>query len=509
VASYVIGCDVGSQSLKVILMDEFGQTRASASRDYPIMYPRPTWAEQDANAWMQALEGAMAELLAVSGVDPASIKAFGLDGYVDAVVPVDEHGTPLRPAFLWMDRRAVRECEEMAAHVSEEQLFAATGLNLDASHVAPKLLWVKNNEPAVWARTHKFLMPASFVVFHLTGALAVDYSNASSWMLMDVRTKSWSPELFSAFGLEINHAVEIRPAVDVAGLLTEAAARRLGLRPGIPVTVGSGDEHAACVGAGVTVPGLVCDIGGTAEPVCAAADSVSFDETRLVETHCHAEASLWLMENPGFVSGANLRWLRDHFGWQEAQAAKAMGLSSYDLLGLQAAQAPAGSEGLIFIPAMMGAMTPEWNANARGAFVGLTMGHTRAHVVRSVLEASAYGLKDILDRMIAMGIPAKEIRLVGGQAKSALWNQIKADVTGVEVAVPAEAESTALGAAMFAAVTAGFFRNLTDAAATAVRIVERRQPDEKAHAMYQKTYAIYREAYAGLKSTFEKAAQLL
>lgn len=504
-ARYVIGCDVGSQGLKTVLVDDTGKIKASSYRDYPIIYPRPTWAEQNPKAWVRALQETVNEVVRGATIEPAEVKAIGLDGYVDAVVPVDEQGEPLRPAFLWMDRRAIEECEEIGKKIPATTIFEITGLNLDPSHVAPKMLWVKNHEPEVYRQTFRFLMPASFIVYHLTGELVVDYSNASSTMLFNVRKRQWDNDIISTLGLDKSHLVPVRASIDIAGELTERAAKMLGLRPGIPVVVGSGDDHAACTGAGVVVPGLVCDIGGTAEPVAVATPEPLFDPSGLVETHCHADPHLWLFENPGFVSGANFRWFRDVFGGMERSMAERLLVDPYDIMNLQAEKVPEGSDGLIFIPAMMGAMTPEWNSYARGVFFGLTLAHGRGHIIRAIMEASAYGLRDIVDRIKELGIKVEEIRAVSGQARSPLWAQIKADVTNTVVAIPAEKESTALGAALFAAVAAGFYSTLAEASSVAVRIVDRKYPREEARRLYEKSYAIYREVYHSLKPVFKQA----
>ncbi len=274
------------------------------------------------------------------------------------------------------------------------------------------------------------------------------------------------------------------------------------------VVLGSGDEHAACLGAGVTGSGLVCDIAGTAEPVCAASVQAVFDPTGLVETHCHAHPDLWLLENPGFVSGANYRWFRDHFAAGEVLLGSTSGRVPYELLNDLAASVPPGSEGLVFLPCLMGAMTPTWNAAARGTYFGFTLAHTRAHFVRALLEGSAYAVRDITDRMLAIGLPLRQIQVVGGGARSPLWRQIKADVTGLPVALPEITETTALGAALMAQVGGGDCSSLEEAAAQAVRIVEVRQPDQRQHENYLNYYRLYQSTYRALLPVFEQAASL-
>lgn len=503
----VIGYDVGSQGAKAVICSDDGCVLATASCEYPISYPRPAWAEQNPQHWMDALRTVTRAVLDRAGPGVGPVVGLGLDAYVDSIVPVDEGLRPLREAFLWMDRRAVQQCEWMSRAISPDRLFEITGLNLDPSHTAAKILWVRDNEPGVFERTWKFVVPATYLVGWLTGGLVVDFSNASSTMLLDVRTRRWSGEVLAALGLSEDLLVPVRSATDVAGELREDVANELGLPPGIPVVVGCGDEHAACVGAGVVEPGVVGDIGGTAEPVAVAARAPAFDSSRLVETHCHAAPEMWLLENPGFVSGANLRWYRDTFGEADVSAAEIAGVDAYEILTNGARAVPPGSDGLVFLPCMMGAMTPEWNANARGVLYGLTLHHGRHHVVRAILEGSAYGLRDIIDGMRVAGVECSEVRAVGGQARSALWRQIKADVTGIPVVRLATDETSCLGAALLAAVASGLFPSLRDAIDVFVQPVEVLYPDERAHATYEKAYQLYRQIYTGLKPAFDSGSR--
>jgi xylulokinase len=300
----------------------------------------------------------------------------------------------------------------------------------------------------------------------------------------------------------------IHPAAHVLGTLKPDVAEQLGLSIRTKVILGSGDEHAACLGAGVTRPGLVCDIAGTAEPVCASSATPLFDESGLVETHCHAHPDLWLLENPGFVSGANYRWFRDQFSKQEMVLAKQAGSDPYDLLNAAASTVPAGSEGLIMLPCLMGAMAPSWNALARGTFMGFTLSHRREHFCRAILEGSAYAIRDITDQMLRMGLPLQEIRVVGGGARSALWRQIKADVTGLPVAITNTVETTALGAGILALTGSGMVDTLNDAVELTTHVVETRQPDEKNMALYEEYYQLYRATYFSLLPVFEQASKI-
>ncbi|MDZ4159667.1 MAG: FGGY family carbohydrate kinase, partial [Anaerolineaceae bacterium] len=380
---YVIGCDVGSQAVKAILVGVDGRIVGETGAAYTIDYPQPTWAEQSADSWTEAVMTAIAALREKTGVHPEQVRAIGLDGQVDGFVPIDQSGKPLRPAIIWMDRRAVRQVEQLSKRCDPQRLFQISGLNLDPYHVAPKIRWFADTAPELYERSRYFLLPGSYVAYHLTGELGVDYSNASSTLLMDVTARKWSPELCDCFQIAQETLAPIYPGTHVLGTLRPIVAERMGLRPETQVILGCGDEHAACLGAGVVSPGLVCDICGTAEPVCAASHQPVFDHTGLVETHCHAHPDLWLLENPGFVSGGNYRWFRDHFAQAEVQQAARDGLDAYDLLNQVAEQVPPGSEGLIMTPTLMGAVTPTWNALARGVFFGFTLTHRREHFVRA------------------------------------------------------------------------------------------------------------------------------
>lgn len=505
---YVIGCDLGSQGVKVILLTAEGALVREASAGYGIDYPYPTWADQPVSRWTEALCNAVRKLLREAGISGDQIRAIGLDAQVDGVVPVDAGGHALRPAIIWMDRRAVDQCEAVARSRSAADIFKITGLNLDPSHVAAKIRWLADREPDVYRKTSYFLLPGSYGAYYLTGELGVDPSNASSTMLMDVRTKAWSAEMCASFEIEMERLAPIASSLTDMGSLRPQVAEEMGLKPTTRVILGSGDEHAACLGAGVMQPGLVCDIAGTAEPVCVASATPVFDPTGLVETHCHADPELWLIENPGFASGANYRWFRDEFSALEMQAAAQHGTNPYEMLNELAAQAPAGSNGLIFLPCLMGALAPTWNAAARGTYFGFSLSHGRRHFVRALLEGSAYAVRDITDQMRNMGLQPAQIRVVGGGAQSRLWRQIKADVTGLPVALPQTTETTALGAGMMALVGTGLSAALQEAAAQTVRIVDILDPNPQSQRVYEEYYQLYLSTYRALLPVFDQLAGL-
>lgn len=493
---YIIGCDVGSQGTKAILLSMTGKLMGDVYEGYMIDYPHPLWAEQPVERWIDALILAIRRLLSQTGISPKNVRALGLATQVDGVIPIDSSGQPLRSAIIWMDRRAGSQCELVRQSLGREQVFDLTGLNLDSSHVAPKISWLAEQQPEIYERAAYFLLPGSYLAYYLTGELAVDYSNASSTLLLDVRTKTWSAVMGHAFDIDLKRLPPVGAATTTLGNLRLTQAEKLGLSANTVVMIGCGDEHAACLGAGMTRPGLVVDIAGTAEPVCAANPELVFDATHLVETHCHADPDLWLLENPGFVSGGNYRWFRDQFANGE----------TYAMLDSEAARIPPGAGGITFLPGLMGALAPTWNESARGTFAGFTLAHTRGHFIRSLLEGSAYAVRDITTQMQAAGIDLRELRVVGGGAKGRLWNQIKADVTGLPVTVPEIIETTALGAAFLALVGIGAYATLSEASEHTVRVRERIDPETAAHSVYADAYERYRQTYFALLPVFEQAA---
>lgn len=490
---YAIGCDVGSQSLKGILLDPSGGVVAQASASYEVEYPHPGWAQQDVGDWRSALGDVVRSLLGTASIDPTEIDTLGLASQVDGLVAVDEDGDPLHPAIIWLDRRASAQVAAFDA-LDKTAIRGLTGLNLDASHVAPKILWLRDAHPDVFERAAGLLLPGSALVAWLTGEHVLDHANASSTLLYDVSDRTWSREMLDAASLDDDRLGVICAAAEIAGPLRPAAAAAIGLTPSTRVVVGTGDEHGASLGAGAIKAGIVVDISGTAEPVAVAAAEPIIDETGLVETHAHADPRVWLVENPGFVSGGSVRWFQDLFG----------GAAFGDLDREAGAPGP-GSDGVTFLPTLSGSTAPRWNDRARGLFAGLSLNHDRGHMFRALLEGCTFALRDIVDRLDAMGLAADEIRVVGGGARSRLWLQMKADVTGRRVRVLANDEATALGAAMIAGVGAGMFSDLDEAVAALTQLDPATyEPDPTTSGAYADAYGRYRGLFDAVEPEFTR-----
>ncbi len=486
----VIGVDVGSQSVKAVMIDGEGKALATATAACEMTHPAGGWAEQDPEHWTQALARVVHQVRARAGVGREDVTTLGLACQVDGLVALDARRRPLRPAIIWLDRRATLHAAALTEAVGERELVTRTGLNPDASHVAPKAMWLRDSEPANYRATRWLASVGAHMNGWLTGEVVHDHANASSTLLYDLRRRAWSDELIGHAGLDAARLPEIRPAGDVIGTLRRELAEELGLSPRCEVIVGTGDDHAGAVGAGALVPGVVVDVTGTAEPVAVPSCEAVLDDERLLETHAHAVENMLLVENPGFVSGGSTRW------WAATQ-----GIPQAELFAL-AALAPAGSDGAIFLPALSGSTAPRWNERMRGCFAGLALNHDAAHLARAVLEGCAYGLRDIVDRFAALDLAGEEIRVVGGGARSPLWLQIKADVTGRPVRPVLSECATSTGAAMLAGVAAGNFADLAEAAEQSVELAgEPILPQPETSEAYDEAYHAYRRLFDGVEGS--------
>jgi xylulokinase len=502
---YVIGCDVGSQGTNCAVYSADGTLVASSYQTYDLSFPFPGAAEQDPDQWSAAVVAGVREVLDLVPEGPSAVKGLSFGSQLDGMVVCDGDARPLRPAMIWMDRRAEKQAAAVAERMPPETFYKLVGANLDSSHAVFKALWVRDEEPEIWSDAAILMSPGTYVLRAVSGAVAVDPSNASSLALLDPRTRRWSSEVLSVVDLSERLLPEVVDAPNPISTVTASFAEATGLDARTIVAVGCGDEMAATLGAGVFEPGEVCDVVGTAEPVCAASSEPREDPTMLVECHPHADPDAWLLENPGFVSGGNLRWWRDQFAPIE-RGAEAEGLGdAYDLLSKEAERVPPGAEGLVFLPCMQGAMAPEWNGAARGVFFGLTLAHSRAHMTRAILEGSAFALRDIVEAMVNAGLDVRRLTIVGGGAKGPLWRQIKADVTGLPVRVPRSVETTATGAAILAAVASGVHATVAGAVEAIVAFrPEEHEPEAERREVYDEAYRRYRDVFFALKPVFAR-----
>jgi xylulokinase len=486
----VCGVDVGSQGTVLAVFSPDGEKLAATAQPYSVSYPRPGWAEQDPGLWTDALVRGFAEL--GREFDLSRIAALSFASQLDGLVCVDRDGTPLRPAIIWMDRRADALCREAAEKVSPEEWYARSGCNLDGSHVAAKIAWAERDG----TRAACHLLPGSYVVRFATGEETVDPSNASSTMVLDPDRNEWDEDLLAAFEIDPGLLPRVVPAHEPVGTVSGLFAEATGLGADTLVVCGCGDEMGATLGAGLAEPGEVCDVLGTAEPVCAVAPEPLREEGRIAECHPHAAPERWLLENPGWASGASYRWFRDELGG-----------SDYEELNQLAASVPPASDGLVFFPWMGGAMAPVWDAEARGGWYGLTPAHGRAHLCRALLEGSAYAFRDVVEAIRAAGLRVERVCCVGGGARSPLVRQMRADVTGLPVGWSEDVETTARGAAMLAAAGCGLHESVAAASVAMCRTApEMHEPDPAAAELLDAGYARYRRLFDALAPAFADLA---
>jgi xylulokinase len=498
----VIGVDVGSQGTCAQLIDQSGVLIGASYVAHDLSYPRAGWAEQDPRQWVKAL--AQALRVVTRAIRPERVDAIAFASQLDGLVAVDAACEPVRPAMIWMDRRADAECIAAAGRIDPARLREISGCNLDASHVAAKIAWLCKHEARAHAACTSYLLPGAYVAYKASGVMAIDPSNASSTMLLDVRSRTWSDEACNAFDVDPARLPPILAPHSVLGPLAPWLREESGLSASTMVVLGCGDEMAGTLGAGVVEPGDVCDVMGTAEPVCAVTDVPLHDPSGVVELHPHADPESWLLENPGWLSGGAYRWFRDHLGDGEVAEAERSGKDVYELLNAVAAEAPAGADGLVWLPALAGAMTPEWNARARASWFGLTPAHGRQHMLRALLEGNALALRDVLGAIRDTGREVNQLVCVAGGAKGRLALQIRADVTGVPVSRPDDVETTARGAAMLAAVGAGMYASVREAShAMSLPRVDRIEPNPANSAVYDELHGRYRDLYAALRPLFD------
>ena len=490
----VLGIDASTTATKAVLVDEAGVVRGIGTAEYAFSVPRPLWSEQEPRLWWDGTVAAVRAVLASTGTSGADVAAIGLTGQMHGAVLLDSAGDVLRPAMLWNDQRTGAECDAIRRAVGPERLIAITGNDALTGFTAPKLVWVRDHEPDVWRRIAHVLLPKDYVRFRMTGDYAVDKADGSGTLLFDLAARDWSSEVLGALAIDPAWMPRTWEGPEITGLVSAGAAELTGLRPGTPVVAGGGDQSANAVGVGAVVAGRMALSLGTSGVVFATTERPLFEPAGRVHAFCHAVPGRWHMMSVMLSAAGSLRWLRD---------AVAPDVSFGDLVA-QAADVPAGSGGLWFLPYLSGERSPHPDPLARGAFVGLTLAHDRRHLTRAVLEGVAFGLRDGLDLMVAAGMPAPDqIRASGGGTASDLWRQILADVLDAEIATVNTTEGAAYGAGLLAAVGAGWYPSVEAAAAALVTATPVAAPGPDAP-RYAEAHAIYRDLYPALAPSFHR-----
>ena len=500
--SYFLGVDIGTSGTKTILINEKGRILAEASASYRLFHPKPMWSEQNPDDWWKATVKTIREVVAKADKPKESIKAIGLSGQMHGSVFLDKEDKVIRPALLWNDQRTAAECEEIESRAGGRRRLinmvanpALTGFN------APKILWLRNNEPRNFEKVAKVLLPKDDVRRRLTGGYATEVSDASGMLLLDVKKRKWSKTLLNKLDLDESLLGEVFESEDVTGNLTKGAAKTLGLTTDCVVVGGAGDCAANAVGTGVVKSGILSTSIGTSGVMFVHSDEVQVDPQGRLHTFCHAVRGKWHMMGVNLCAGGSLQWFAETL-------CKELGDKVYDVLNREAARATPGSEGLFFLPYLAGERTPHADPDARGCFVGLTLAHQRGQIARAIMEGVTYSMRDSLEIIQGMNVPVKQVRVSGGGSRSKLWRQLQADVFGTKAVTINAEQGPAYGVALLAAVGAGAYKNIQQACSATIRETSVTLVDLKTKRVYDARFPTYQNLYQSLKGDFKSISAI-
>ena len=500
--AHVLAHDLGTTGNKANIFDDRGELIASAFQGYGTQYPHAGWAEQDADDWWGAVVESTRALLAQSGLAAGDVAVVSFSAQMMACLPVARDGVPLRRAIIWADQRATEQAERLSDLCGEERVYRLTGHRASAAYTGPKMLWVRDHEPGIYARAHAFLQAKDYVVFQLTGSMATDYSDASGTNLFNLDRRAWDDDILQAVGIERRLLPEASPSHQIVGVVSRGAAQATGLLAGTPVAIGGGDGACATVGAGVVRAGDAYNYIGSSSWMAVASPQPIYDPKQRIVNFCHLDPAMVCPMGTTQSAGGAYTWLSSWLGDREENPELYRDMDGW------AAQVAPGAEGLIFLPYLMGERSPHWNPQARGAFVGLSMRHGKAHAARAVLEGVGFNLHLVLDALTEQGLHIDAMRLIGGGARSPLWRQILADIWGLKILQPRLlAEATSLGAAIAGGVGVGIWPDY-GVAHDLVQADAAEMPDPVAHGAYGRLYGLFQETYRALAPIYERLARL-
>ncbi len=506
---YLMGIDVGTTGVKAVLISQSGETVAEATNSYPVYSPRTNWFEQNPEDWWNAAVLSIQQMLKSSGIDPSRVAGIGLSGQYHGLVLVDRELRVLRPCIMWNDQRTAQQ----GAYIVEKAGIR-TLLRLAATRGAPyftacKLLWVREHEPEVYEKVYKMMLPKDYVRLKLTGEFATDVTDASGTLFLDVRKRRWSPELLQVLEVDRGILPDVVESPEVTGVVTKQAAEETGLKTGIPVAGGGGDQAAAAIGNGIVEEGLISYSIGTSGVVYAATNQVLVDEQGRIDSFCHAVPGTWCLLSCINSAAGSLRWFEEQFLNWERREAEERGISVYSIIEEKALQVPPGSDRLIFLPYLVGERHPHTDPEAKGVFFGFHSGHTKSHALRAVLEGVAYSFRDCLEVTKELGIVPREIRATGGGARSKLWISIQVNTSGHPIVETTTDEGgAAYGAAILGGVGARVFETVQEACARLVRTKNTVEPDEELVKLYDRYFSFYRSLYPLFKNSYHELSML-
>jgi xylulokinase len=505
----LMGIDVGTSGTKAILISEDGKLLAESSRSYPIYSPEPSWFEQDPEDWWKAASEAIRELLGTSGVSPSNIKGIGLSGMYHGLVILDKDHKVLRRSILWNDQRTAKQSAYITEKVGRQNLLRVCATSGAPYFTACKLQWVKDNEPKIYERIYKMMLPKDYVRLRLTGEFATDVTDASGTLFLDVRKRRWSDEMPGMLGVDRAILPSLVESPELSGKVSKKAAEETGLEVGTLVAGGAGDQASAAVGIGIVGEGIASYSIGTSGVIYAATKEMIIDEEGRVNTFCHAVPGAWCVLVCINAAAGSYEWYASKLAAWEREEAKRRGVSVYAVLEEEASKAPLGSGKLIFLPYLAGERHPHTDTNARGVFFGLHAGHGRPELIRSILEGVSFAFRDCLDVIKEHGVKIREIRATGGGAQSPFWMDIQVNTSAEPITMmAADAGGAAFGAAILGAVCAGVYGGVEEACGRLVRTGKKLLPDPNKAAEYNRYYGLYRGMYDVLKDSYLRLAEL-
>lgn len=505
---YLIGIDVGTSAAKTVLFDTKGRVVAAASFDYPLYQPQNGWAEQKPEDWRQAVLSGLKQVAGAAKVRSEQIKGIGISGQMHGLVMLDKDGEVIRPSIIWCDQRTGDEVGEMLELMPKEEWIRITANPPLTGWTAAKILWVRKHEPENYEKCRHILLPKDYIRYVLTGVFATEVSDASGMQLLDVPGRCWSEKVLKVLDIDEALLGKVYESCEITGSLRPDIARMCGLSENTPVVGGAGDNAAAAIGTGVVRDKTAFTTIGTSGVVYAHSSRPKIDAGGRVHTCCCAVPGAWHVMGVTQGAGLSLKWFKDNFCQDYIEKAQERGADVYDLINEAAASVPAGSERLIYLPYLMGERTPHLDADCRGVFFGLSAIHTKAHVIRAIMEGVSFSLNDCNDILQEMGIYVDQMLACGGGGQSPVWRQMLADMYGCSVGTISQTEGAALGAAILAGVGAGIFTSVESACDAIITGEAFTQPDAKTAEIYASYHKVYKQLYGDLKNTFKKLAKL-
>ncbi len=495
---YLLGIDIGTSGTKGLLMNREGKIYARAGREYSIDMPQPSWAEQDPEIWWKAVIQIIREIIEKSEVNPKEIRGIGLSGQMHGTVFLDKNLQPFHPAIIWADQRSSSQCEFIYQKIVKEQLAELTGNPVSTGFMCSTLLWMKENQTEEFSQIYRVVLAKDYIRYRLTRNLGVEVTDASSTLLLDIKRRCWSEELLDILGLPLKILPEkVHESKEVAGYLLAEVAKNTGLLEGIPVVYGGGDQSMQAVGNGVIKPRILSSTIGTGGQLFITLEKFTYDPKLRIHSFCHAIPNTYHLQGAILSAGLSLKWLRENILHT---------LNSYRIFDKEVEEIRAGSEGIIFLPYLLGERSPYMNPQAKGVFFGLSLKHHRAHMIRAVMEGVVFALRDCLEVFKELGIKIEQVVASGGGAKSRVWRQMQADVFNKEISMTQSTEQAAMGAAILAGVGVGIYKDVEEGCRKVVKLKgEKIKPIPENVDIYSKQFEIYKSLYQDLKQDFKKS----